>query len=39
MTFPIMPIGAALGALSQSPLDNPIAGIAGGMIGYYAASK
>ena len=39
MTFPIMPIGAALGALSQSPLDNPIAGIAGGIIGYYAASK
>lgn len=39
MAIPIRPIGATLGALSQDPLDNPIAGIAGGMVGYYAASK
>lgn len=39
MAFPLKQAGAALGVLSQDPLDNPLAGVAGGMVGYYAASK
>lgn len=39
MTIPIKQTGAILGALTQDPTNNPVAGLVGAGIGYYAASK